>query len=78
MKVKIKNCKDGAVDALVDDLARVRHDAAALAVAEQVHGHLMTPATTNATNPTVGPRTMHGHGLLRVPHCTQIGTIVAT
>jgi hypothetical protein len=34
----------------------------------------MTPATTNATNPSVGPTTLHRHGLLRVPHCTHTGT----
>ncbi|RCV26405.1 hypothetical protein SETIT_5G242400v2 [Setaria italica] len=37
-------------------------------------GHSMTPATTKATNPSVGPSTLHRHGLLRVPHCTHTGT----
>uniref|UniRef100_A0A453F4K6 Uncharacterized protein n=1 Tax=Aegilops tauschii subsp. strangulata TaxID=200361 RepID=A0A453F4K6_AEGTS len=37
-------------------------------------GHSTTPATTSATNPSVGPTTLHRHGLLLVPHCTQIGT----
>lgn len=36
-------------------------------------GHSTTPATTNATNPRVGPSTLHRQGLLVVPHWTHIG-----
>ncbi|CAN0913742.1 hypothetical protein LINGRAHAP2_LOCUS28118 [Linum grandiflorum] len=41
-------------------------------------GHSTTAAAANARNPTVGPNTLHRHGLLRVPHCTQIGTPTPT
>uniref|UniRef100_A0A453JLC1 Uncharacterized protein n=1 Tax=Aegilops tauschii subsp. strangulata TaxID=200361 RepID=A0A453JLC1_AEGTS len=37
-------------------------------------GHSTTPVTTKATNPRVGPTTLHRQGLLRVPHCTHDGT----
>jgi hypothetical protein len=39
-------------------------------------GYSMTPATTTATNLTVVPKTLHWHGLLRILHYMQIGTIV--
>ncbi|CAN1122819.1 hypothetical protein LINPERPRIM_LOCUS2906 [Linum perenne] len=37
-------------------------------------GHSISAAAANARNPTVGPKTLHRHGLACVPHCTQIGT----
>lgn len=41
-------------------------------------GHSTTAAATNATNPSVGPTTLHRQGLLLVPHSTQIGTPIPT
>ncbi|PKU71704.1 hypothetical protein MA16_Dca022802 [Dendrobium catenatum] len=34
-------------------------------------GHSTTAATAHARIPTVGPTTLHRHGLLLVPHCTH-------
>ncbi|KAG6507272.1 hypothetical protein ZIOFF_032614 [Zingiber officinale] len=40
-------------------------------------GHSTAAAAANARNPTVGPTTLHRHGLLLAPHSTHKGAAIA-